>query len=165
MDLSIATGRRTRTWRVGLGNVMLLADGLPDLPMHGSTTMPSRVLRAGLGDLLIDGELLAFRHVAAPVRGMTPTASSGTLAGLRINGTIHQIESRVGVCRLTPIRVDGDGLGVLGDPVDVRERRQIETDNMGVIGIRRTRSRSRLIHEVLDHLGDDAEDATLTFIE
>lgn len=68
----------------------------------------------------------------------------GGCSGFHINGRIHSLWSRAGECYLEEMEVGPDGRGGIVRRIDIRDRKQVDTDDWGPIKLSRRKLKTAL---------------------
>lgn len=116
-------------------------------------------VRAGLSNLAsaLEDERLYFKYShSADVHevGDNLGFSTGGRSGLLLSGEhgfAFSIWSGIGFCKLRRLQIDSQtGRGIPSGEIDIRDRQEIATTNMGMIRIRRERICSELKQKIMD---------------
>ncbi len=70
-----------------------------------------------------------------------PSRGSGMVGGIRIDGSLYSLSNGMGECHLDLIHLRPDGTGERVRKIDIRDRKRIQTDNIGVIKIFRRKKK------------------------
>ena len=72
----------------------------------------------------------------------------GRVSGTKINGSLYKIVGELNKCNLIPVTIGENGIGQEGEPIDIRDRKSIQTNNMGEIKIRKRKKTLSIVNNL-----------------